>query len=82
MNNNAQGAIEKPFRKAFTEKAIAQGAIEYLLIIGAAILVVAVVVISLSGVTGAGTGQIDEQDVQATTNPLEDLLAEKKGELF
>ena len=42
----------------------AQGAIEYLLIIGAAILVVAIVIIALSGVlTGAKTDQNGMDDI-------------------
>jgi hypothetical protein len=35
----------------------AQGAIEYLLIIGAAILVVAIVIVAMTGIIGAGQQQ-------------------------
>jgi len=38
----------------------AQGAIEYLLIIAAAILVVAIVILAVTGALGGGTGQGDE----------------------
>lgn len=50
----------------------AQGAIEYLLIIGAAILVVAVVVIALTGILGSGTAQTDANDVNESLDPLRD----------
>jgi len=48
----------------------AQGAIEYLLIIGAAILVVAIVIIALSGVLTTTKGQNDMNDV----NNAKDIL--------
>ena len=49
----------------------AQGAIEYLLIIGAAILVVAIVIIALSGVlTGAKTDQNGFEDLNDAKNQL------------
>jgi uncharacterized transporter YbjL len=49
----------------------AQGAIEYLLIIGAAILVVAIVIIALSGVlTGAKTDQNGMDDINDAKNIL------------
>ncbi|MFA7133495.1 MAG: class III signal peptide [archaeon] len=49
----------------------AQGAIEYLLIIGAAILVVAIVIIALSGVlTGATEEQGDMNDLNDAKNTL------------
>ncbi len=51
----------------------AQGAIEYLLIIGAAILVVAIVIIALSGVlTGAKADQNGMSDVNTAKNTLKD----------
>ena len=51
----------------------AQGAIEYLLIIGAAILVVAIVIIALSGVlTGAKADQNGMNDVNDAKNALKD----------
>ena len=49
----------------------AQGAIEYLLIIGAAILVVAVVVIALTGVLGGAKTQANGADVNGTTEKLQ-----------
>ncbi len=49
----------------------AQGAIEYLLIIGAAILVVAVVVIALSGIIGAGSDTTDTEAINSTYNALQ-----------
>ncbi|MGI6589102.1 MAG: class III signal peptide-containing protein [Candidatus Iainarchaeum sp.] len=49
----------------------AQGAIEYLLIIGAAILVVAIVIIALSGVlTGATEEQSDMNDLNKARQDL------------
>jgi hypothetical protein len=48
----------------------AQGAIEYLLIIGAAILVVAVVVIALTGVLGGAKNQTDANDINSSLGPL------------
>ena len=51
----------------------AQGAIEYLLIIGAAILVVAIVIIAVSGVlTGAKNDQNGLDDVNTAKNTLKD----------
>lgn len=51
----------------------AQGAIEYLLIIGAAILVVAIVIIAVSGVlTGAKTDQNGMNDINTAKNTLKD----------
>ena len=48
-----------------------QGAIEYLLIIGAAILVVAIVIIALSGVlTGATEEQSDMNDLNKARQDL------------
>ena len=46
-----------------------QGAIEYLLIIGAAILVVAVVIIALVSITGSATENTGQEDVDATLLP-------------
>lgn len=53
----------------------AQGAIEYLLIIGAAILVVAVVVIALTGVLG-GAKDTSDTATGATTGANNDLLCQ------
>ncbi len=50
-----------------------QGAIEYLLIIGAAILVVAVVVIALVTVTQAGTDSIGAENITGTYDELKCL---------
>ncbi len=53
----------------------AQGAIEYLLIIGAAILVVAVVIVAITSLSGTGRGQLDSgQDfTSGATDSLKDL---------
>ncbi len=48
----------------------AQGAIEYLLIIGAAILVVAVVIIALSGVLSETKTAADSNDYNDSLNQL------------
>ncbi|MFA5931226.1 MAG: class III signal peptide [archaeon] len=50
----------------------AQGAIEYLLIIGAAILVVAIVIIAITSVVGSGKGQVD---ANTAADELDDLNA-------
>ena len=47
-----------------------QGAIEYLLIIGAAILVVAVVIIALTSVTSTAGDATDENAVNEAFDPL------------
>jgi hypothetical protein len=52
----------------------AQGAIEYLLIIGAAILVVAIVIIAVSGVLTGAKGQNDMNDVNAAKDTLKDQI--------
>lgn len=54
----------------------AQGAIEYLLIIGAAILVVAIVIIALSGVL---TGATEEQGDMNDLNDAKEQLKTKGG---
>lgn len=64
------------------EKIIAQGAIEYLLIIGAAILVVAIVIFALTTLAGSGSGAIDEEQVNTTYNPLEEQKAEMQNKHF
>jgi hypothetical protein len=63
MERNAQDAIEEPFKKSLGKNTTAQGAIEYLLIIGAAILIVAVVIIALVSVAGTATDRTDEGEV-------------------
>ncbi|MFA6319486.1 MAG: class III signal peptide [archaeon] len=54
----------------------AQGAIEYLLIIGAAILVVAIVIIALSGVL---TGATEEQGDMNDLNDAKEQLKNEGG---
>jgi cell division septation protein DedD len=54
----------------------AQGAIEYLLIIGAAILVVAIVIIALSGVL---TGATEEQGDMNDLNDAKEKLKKEGG---
>jgi cell division septation protein DedD len=54
----------------------AQGAIEYLLIIGAAILVVAIVIIALSGVL---TGATEEQGDMNDLNDAKEQLKKEGG---
>ncbi|MDD4251449.1 MAG: hypothetical protein PHX27_04630, partial [Candidatus ainarchaeum sp.] len=56
----------------------AQGAIEYLLIIGAAILVVAILIIALVSLTSS----IDTPKSKDTFNPLEQQKAEMQNEYF
>lgn len=51
----------------------AQGAIEYLLIIGAAILVVAIVIIALSGVL---TSAKNDQNSMGDVNDAKDIMKE------
>lgn len=70
MEQKAQRTIEQPFEKILTKKSKAQGAIEYLLIIGAALIVVAVVIIALSGIIGSGTNVTDTNAVNSTYDPL------------
>jgi hypothetical protein len=67
MERNAQDAIEEPFKKSLGKNTTAQGAIEYLLIIGAAILIVAVVIIALVSVAGTATDRADEGEVDDAT---------------
>jgi len=56
----------------FNENNKAQGAIEYLLIIGAAIIVVAIVVILISGV--ATTDQGGKEGLQSGYSGLQNIL--------
>lgn len=60
----------------------AQGAIEYLLIIGAAILVVAVVIIAVSGIMVEGKDSVDENKTTVVANPLRESLADSRGQYF
>jgi hypothetical protein len=56
-----------------------QGAIEYLLIIGAAILVVAVVIIALVSVSSSATENTGAEDVNATLVPACKEICENTG---
>lgn len=51
----------------------AQGAIEYLLIIGAAILVVAIVIIAITSVVGTGKGNVTSGDYNKGITDLNKL---------
>jgi uncharacterized protein (UPF0333 family) len=64
--------------KTFSSKG--QGAIEYLLIIGAVILVTAVVIIALSGVLTETKQTIDKNEISAVNDPLNDLLGCSNGQ--
>jgi hypothetical protein len=68
---NIKFNMQKQNNKKFSNENKAQGAIEYLLIIGAAILVVALVIIAVTSVTTSGTANTSEESVDATLNPLE-----------
>jgi hypothetical protein len=59
------------FGKSFGKNSTAQGAIEYLLIIGASILVVSIVIISIVGVTATGAEGTTEEAVSDTSRILE-----------
>jgi hypothetical protein len=63
----------------YFKKNNAQGAIEYLLIIGAAILVVAVVIIALTSVTGSGANSIEDGQVSTNFDQLEEQLADNQN---
>ncbi|MFA6268797.1 MAG: class III signal peptide-containing protein [archaeon] len=51
----------------------AQGAIEYLLIIGAAILVVAIVIIAITGVTTSGKSTVTDSNIAGKYTDLNQL---------
>ncbi len=57
----------------------AQGAIEYLLIIGAAILVVAIVIIAVTGALSTGQTQVTEAHTEKLSNPLVKLKDDVQG---
>ncbi len=59
-----------------------QGAIEYLLIIGAAILVVAIVVVTMTGIVGTGGENVGDEQVAATYNPLLEAKANAENKYF
>ncbi len=56
-----------------------QGAIEYLLIIGSAILVVAIVIIAITGALGTGQTQVKDSNPGKTNNPLVKLKDDMQG---
>jgi len=64
----------------FNRESTAQGAIEYLLIIGAAILIVAVVIIALSGVLFSADNSNDMNDLNKAKSSLRDLLDQSKNQ--
>ncbi len=59
----------------------AQGAIEYLLIIGAAILVVAIVIIAMVTLSGSASTNVDDSS-GSLKDPLKELVAEKQNQYF
>ncbi|MFA5930847.1 MAG: class III signal peptide-containing protein [archaeon] len=59
----------------------AQGAIEYLLIIGAAILVVSIVIVAMTSVVGTGKNQAGPSDVNSGLDELKNLIKNEKGVL-
>lgn len=65
----------------FYKEFSAQGAIEYLLIIGAAILVVAVVIVALSGVFSDARVDASSSAAIDTKDPLRDLFGNWGGEV-
>jgi hypothetical protein len=70
----AQGALEAPFRKSCTQKARAQGALEYMLLISAAILVVSVVVIFITGMLNTTDAQSVPDRTTSGIGVFEDQL--------
>lgn len=74
-----QNKAKRPCRK---HKSLGQGAIEYLLIIGAAILVVAVVIIALSGVLTEGNNSVDKNEISTTGDPLKENLANSMNKYY
>jgi surface protein len=64
IKNKAQGTIEEPFRKTCTQKSIAQGTIEYLVIL-AVVVVIGLVVVSLL------TNQTNTQTINSTTDKID-----------
>ena len=76
MRTNGQGAIKAPFKKACTEKTIAQGAIEYLLILAAAIIVVAIVISFMSSTVDHGKDAGDDQTLNYFCNVIDQNSAD------
>lgn len=64
--------LQKPiFAMVFSRKA--QGALEYLLIIGVAILIVVIVIVALSGVVGDTKDKNSVSDYDSQFDKLQDL---------
>jgi uncharacterized protein (UPF0333 family) len=78
QNNNKL----KKFINKLTSTQRAQGAIEYLLIIGVAIIIVAVAIIALSGVLTEGTNSVDKNDTTSTKDALKEDLAESMNKYY
>jgi hypothetical protein len=70
MKTNKTTQRKKTFKKNLG-KTKAQGAIEYLLIIGAAILVVAIVIIAVANLTTEGAQKLDDETIRETSLILE-----------
>jgi uncharacterized protein (TIGR02145 family) len=60
----------------------AQGAIEYLLIIGAAILIVAIVILALVTLSGAAVERTDEPTTSGIRDPIKEKLAEQQNKYY
>jgi len=58
----------------------AQGSLEYLLVVGAAILIIAIVIISLTGVLDSGRSIATNISPSEATNPLWQNYADERGE--
>lgn len=78
QNNNKL----KKFINKLTSTQRAQGAIEYLLIIGVVIIIVAVAIIALSGVLTEGTNSVDKNDTTSTKDALKEDLAESMNKYY
>ena len=74
-----QGAIEQPFDKRLAKKSIAQGAIEYLLLLAAAIVVVAIVIGFMTGILNTGMPVGDKAKLESMCKDL--IPPEKKGDI-
>ncbi len=79
-NKNAGQGAEPFWKKASGKKA--QGAIEYLLVIGAVIIVVAVVIIALSGTLTEANKSVDKNEVTTTNDPLKENLADSMNKYY
>ena len=76
---SGRGAIEEPFGKAFAEKSVAQGAIEYLLIIGAAVIIAVIVIAVMMGLSGTGTGAVDDAGIDSAYSGLMGIRDKYEG---